>query len=243
MRTIIIILICAASFSVRAQQILDIAAPAETGGNYGTINFLDMSELGHKKVENIPYSDIQGSPFWDDKWNSALLFLSGNRKAKVQKAKLDLYANEIRFIDKDGKEFSLDNTTVLKVIFFKGGDSTTKLAAFESLPDSLNPAKYSYYQVLNNGKYKLLELKKSLVKENEYNPTTGTNEHSFFSKTSYAISDGENITLIKLNQSSVLSFIHPKENAYTWLSENKNKLKSILEIVSFLDYYNNSIKQ
>jgi hypothetical protein len=232
----------AASVSVKAQQALDIAAPAETGGNYGTINFVDMSSLGHKQMENISYSDVSGSPFWADDWNSALFFLSGNRKAKVQKAKLDLYANEVRFIDKSGTELSLENTTVLKIIFFKGTDTTKVLSIFESLPDSLNPAKTSYYQILNNGKYQLLELEKVFVKESEYNPTTGKNDHSFFTKTSYAISDNENIIPIKLRPSDIFPAIHPQALAYEWLKQNNNKLKNVTEVISFLNYYNGILK-
>jgi hypothetical protein len=240
MRTIILILVSLASFSLRAQQNLDILGPSD--GNYATINYVDMSAVGQKKVEMIAYADISGSPFWDDKWNTALFFLSGNRKAKVQKAKLNLYSNEVHFISKDGTELSLENTMLLKVIFFKGTDTATVLAIFESLPDSLSPDKISYYQVLNSGKFRLLVLHKNLVKEGDYNPTLGKSEHSFYSKTSYAISDGENIIPARLNQSSILSAIHPKEYAYKWLTQNKNKLKTVPEIISFLDYYNSSLK-
>ncbi len=243
MRTLIIILISVASFSIKAQQTLDIAAPAETGGNYGTINFVDMSSLGHKKMENISYTDVLGSPFWVDDWNSALFFLSGNRKAKVQKAKLDLYANEVRFIDKSGVELSLENTTVLKIFFFKGVDTTKVLSVFESLPDSLSETKFSYYQVLNSGKFRLLILKKSFVKEGEYNPMLGTRDHSFYSKINYTIANNEDIFPIRsFNQANILPALSASADAIQWLKNNDNRLKNATEVVAFLNYYNTQKK-
>ena len=90
MRILYCVLLCFVSIPSIAQQNLDIAEPSSTGGNYGSINFIDMSSLGQKKVENISYDDISGSAFWDNNWNSALFFLSGNKIVKVQKAKLNL---------------------------------------------------------------------------------------------------------------------------------------------------------
>ena len=96
--TIIIILVSLILFSAKAQQNLDIGMPGETGGNYGTINYVDMSTLGKKKVEMISYSDISGSPFWNDNWNMALLFLNNNTVVKLHKAKLNLYTSEVSIL-------------------------------------------------------------------------------------------------------------------------------------------------
>lgn len=243
MKIIFCVLLCLASAISIAQQTLDVAQPSSTGGNYGWVNYTDISTLGQKKVENIAYDDIRGSAFWDDHWNSALFFLSGNRKAKVEKAKLNLYTNEVHFLNKNGTELSLENTTVLKIIFFKGTDTSTVLAVFESLPDSLSPTKISYYQVLNNGKFRLLILQKTILTESEYDPTLGKREHSFFTKTTYVIANDQKIIPIKsLNQSGIFAAIGASPETEQWVSQNKYKLKTETQVISFLNYCNSKIK-
>jgi len=241
MRMFFLIFLCFASIFTNAQQTLDIAAPSQTGGNYGNISYVDVTTIGQKKIESFSYADVLGSPFWNDDWNTALLFLKKG-VVKVQKAKLNLYTDEIHFVDKSETERAVDNTDVKKVIFFKGADTTKILAVFEALPDSMSTNKLSYYQVLNKGKMRLLVLKKTFVKENEYNPTTGKKDHSFYYKTTYALANNANIFPVKLNQSSILSVIPASADTEQWLKQNKNKLKNESEVVSFLDYYNSVIK-
>ena len=243
MRIIYCVLCCLASIYSIAQQTLGIAEPGGMGGNYGSVNYLDVSTVGQKKVENISYEDVRGSAFWDDKWNAAIFVLSNNQAAKVRKARLNLYTNEVHFMDLSGTELALDNTQALKVIFFKGMDTTTVLAVFESLPDSLSPTKHSYYQVLNNGKFRLLVLQKNSVRENEYDPAVGKREHSFFSKTTYAIANDQNIISIKsLNQSNIFTAISASPEMEQWVSQNKYKLKTEAQVVAFLNLCNSQIK-
>ena len=88
-----------------------------------------------------------------------------------------------------------------------------------------------------------MELKKVLVKENEYNPLSGKREYSFYSKNNYAIADEEKIIPIKsLNQSGLFSAIPESTDYKEWLKQNNNKLKNESEIISFLNYYNSQKK-
>jgi hypothetical protein len=243
MRIIYCVLCCFASIYSIAQPTLGIAEPGAMGGNYGSVNYLDVSTVGQKKVENISYEDVRGSAFWDDKWNAAIFVLSNNKTAKVRKARLNLYTNEVHFMDLNGTELALENTKALKVIFFKGMDTTTVLAVFESLPDSLSPTKNSYYQVLNNGKFRLLVLQKNSVRESEYDPTIGKREHSFYSKTTYAIANDQNIIPIKsLNQPNIFAAISASPETEAWVSQNKYKLKTETQVVAFLNLYNGQNK-
>jgi hypothetical protein len=243
MKIIYCVLLCLASCYSTAQQTMNLADPSSTGGNYSSINFLDAAGLGQKKVENISYDDVRGSAFWTESWNSALFFLSGNKIVKVPKARLNLYTDEVHYLSKSGVEYSFENTKVLKVIFFKGPDSTTILGMFESLPDSLSPTNISYYQVLNNGKFRLLILKKNLVKEGEYDPTAGKREHSFYSKSSYVIANDQNIIPMKsFNQTGIFEMIHASPEQEQWAFDNKNKLKTESQVVSFFNYCNSHIK-
>ncbi len=243
MRKIIITLISIISFTATAQQNLDIGAPGETGGNYGTINYVDLSALGQKKAELISYTDISGSPFWDDNWNAALLFLNNKTVVKVNQAKLNLYTSEVHFIDKSNTEMSGESNDIKRVIFFKGTDTTKILALFESFADSAGHSKPYYYQILNGGKFRLAELKRIFLKEGEYNPMTGKRDHSFYSRTNYAIANNEDIIPIKsLNQANILPALSVPADAIQWLKSTDNKLKNTNQIVAFLNYYNTQKK-
>jgi hypothetical protein len=116
------------------------------------------------------------------------------------------------------------------------------MAVFESFADP-SGTDNAFFRSLNKGKCRLLELKKVSVKESEYNPLVGKKEYSFYSKSTYAISDDEKIIPIKtLNQSSLFTAI-PKASDYSeWLKQNNNKLKNESEITTFLDYYNSQLK-
>ena len=122
-------------------------------------------------------------------------------------------------------------------------NSTKILGVFKSFADSSSSAKLSFYQVLNEGSIELLELKKLAIKEKEYNPMTGSNEHAFIMKESFAISNNNDIVSVKLNQSSILPVIKPCADAYQWLKQNNNKLKSVNDVISFLNYYNDVLKK
>lgn len=243
MKIIYCVLCCFASIHSVAQPTLGVAEPGGMGGNYGSVNYIDVSAVGQKKVDNISYEDVRGSAFWNDKWNPAIFILSNNKVAKVHKAKMNLYTNEVHFIDLKGAELALENTQAIKVIFFNGMDTTAVLAVFESLPDSLSPTKYSYYHVLNDGKFRLLILQKNSVREGDYDPTIGKREHSFYSKITYAIGDDQNIVPVKsLNQANLFTAINASPETERWVSQGKFKLKTESQVASFLTLYNNQIK-
>jgi hypothetical protein len=221
---------------------VDYTSIGELDGSYSKIKSFNSLPDGKKPVENVSYADVQGSPFWDKNWNAAVLVLANGTVTKTQKAKLNLYTNEVHFVNLFNAEMACDNKAIKKVIFFKGIDTSKVMAVFESFA---NPSGTDniFFRSLNKGKARLLELKKVSVKESEYNPLVGKKEYSFYTKITYSISDHEKIIPLKtLNQSSLFTAI-PKASDYSeWLKQNNNKLKNETEITTFLDYYNNQHK-
>ncbi len=97
--------------------------------------------------------------------------------------------------------------------------------------------------MFNEGAIKFLELKKAIIEEKEYNPLVGAKEHAFILKESYAVANNNDVIKVKLSQSSILPIIKPSSEAYQWLKQNNNKLKSVNEVISFLNYYNTILKK
>ena len=221
---------------------IDFTSVGELDVSYSKIRSFNSSPDGQKKVENLSYADVKGSPFWDDDWNAAVFVLANGSIAKTRKAKLNLFTNEVHFVNSVNIEMACENKEIKKILFFKGMDTTKVVAAFESFADA-SGTNNVYYRILNRGKIRLMELKKVLVKENEYNPLSGKKEYSFYSKNNYAIADEEKIIPIKsLNHSSLFSAIPESTNYQEWLKQNNNKLKNESEIISFLNYYNSRKK-
>ena len=200
-------------------------------------NFASLAD-GQKKGESISYEDVKGSPFWEDDWNSAIFVLANGNIAKAKKAKLNLFSNEIHFVSPDKIELSCEHSQIKKIYFFKGSDTSKVIAVFESLADPTSNSNV-YYQILNEGRLRLLKQMKVLVKENDYDPSVGKKEFSFYNKSNYAIADNEKVISIKsLSQSSVFTSV-PKTFEYMeWLKQNNNKLKNEFEINSFFTYFN-----
>ncbi len=228
-------------FSGNAQvQSIDIAAPGSTGGNYGSVRYYDPSMVGQKNTAVLNYSDIEGTPYWNEGWNPAFLFLNRGGIVKLKNVKLNLYTSDIVYIDEKGVEMEALPGMVQKVMFMSQKDTTKVLALFDAFRDSKVANGYAYYRIIADGKWKLLELKKSLIRTVPMSAMAAKKmESSFYTESSYAIASAENISPLKsLNYSNVIAVIHPDTNTEQWLKDNKNTLRKESEVVSFLNYYN-----
>ena len=236
------ILISQSLFSQMEIPKIDFTSVGELDVSYSKIRSFNSLPNGQKKVENLSYVDVKGSPFWDNDWNAAIFVLANGNIAKTQKAKLNLFTSEVHFVNSDNIEMACENKEIKKILFLKGMDTAKVVAVFESFTDA-SGTNNVYYRVLNKGKLRLMELKQVLVKENEYNPLLGKKEYSFYSKNNYAIAEEDKIISIKaLNQSSLFSAIPESTDYKEWLKQNNNKLKNAPEIISFLNYYNSQKK-
>ena len=70
----LILLFIVFTTNTKAQITMSFSDPSATGGNYGYVNVVDPSTIGKQKIELINYSDIEGSPFYSQKWSKAFLY-------------------------------------------------------------------------------------------------------------------------------------------------------------------------
>jgi hypothetical protein len=245
MRTFFVFVFILLSQSLLSQMVIpttDYTSVGELDITYSKIRNFNALPEGQKKVENLSYADVLGSPFWDDNWNAAVFVLANGNIAKTQKAKLNLYTNEVHFVNAANMEMACENRQIRKIFFYKGMDTSKVTAVFESFAEA-GDTKNIFYRVLNSGKLRLMEYKKVSIKEKEYNPLLGKKEYSFFSKTNYSLAIQEKIIPLKsLNPSGILSFIPDSNDYKDWIAQNNNKLKTESEIVSFFNYYNSKAK-
>jgi len=227
------------NINMHAQNLtIDISNPGQ-GPSAGMVRVTNVGAIGDKKATGLTYEDVEGTPFWDDHWNTALLYFKSGAIYKLPKAKLNLYTAEVHYAnDKDG-ELVAETSLIDKIVFLNSNDATKILAVFAVLPDYIDNKPAAFFRVFNNGAYQLIQLQKNLVKVSPFDPLLGKNITSFFTKSYYGIyNNGKTIPLKGLDKNSVLAVVPLNASVEPWIKNNKNKLKSEEDFIALLNYYN-----
>jgi len=239
------ILVCSLFVTTANSQInIAIADPSGTGGNYGNINVIDPATIGNKKIELINFSDIQGNPFYIQKWSKAFLYFKNGNMAKVDQAKLNMYSNEVDFINVNKVEMVLEASNFKRIILMKQEDTSHIASIFECYPALVDESNAeTFYRVLNSGSVQLYVLEKSVLKTGEYDPMQGKAPKTFITKKSYALSNAGVFSQIKnLDRTSILALLNAHQNEEDWLNTNHNKLHNEKEVIAFFEFLNSSKK-
>lgn len=225
---------------LNAQQLTLDLNDAPSTSNYPNIRVFDSDKLGQKKIIGIDYADAEGTPFWQEKWISAYIYIKNGGLVKVEKAKLNLYTGDVHYINESGIELAADISIVEKVIFLQNLDTNKIIAHFISLYDYVNKKPAALYKQFNTkDKYQLLLLQKKFVNLSAFDPLQGKKIATFFNRNNYSIyHNGINTPLKGLDRSSVLDAVPKNEKIDNWLVEKKNKLKNETDIIALLNFIN-----
>jgi hypothetical protein len=208
----------------------------------GNMQVYDPASAKAGKREILTYADIEGSAFWDDKWNPAIIYFNNGTKAKINQAKLNLYTNEIHYINSVGVELVIENQGIIRIVFLNQNNLTQPIASFAKLMNHVSGNGTGYYKVLNAGLFQLILLQKQYVKTSAYDPIQGKSISSFYSKKNYAIyNEGKIIPLEDLNKKSLQAALSNDASTMEFLmKENKSKMKSEKDFTDFLFLFNAS---
>ena len=205
----------------------------------GNMQVFDPANPGASKSKSVSYADVEGTPFWSDKWNPAIVFFTGGGKAKINQAKLNLYTNEIHYLNSDGTELAVENEGITRLVFLNKNNLTQPIASFAKLINHTTGSGAVFYKVLNAGLYQLILLQKQLIKTSPYDPIQGKSITSFYTKKNYAIyKEGKIIALRDLDRASILAAIPVNSLTSDWLTATKSKLKSEKEVIEYLEQVN-----
>lgn len=210
-------------------------------GGVGFVRWNDpAAALGQKKTEELTYADVEGTPFWSDKWNPGYLVMRGNSSVKLQQVKLNIFTGQVHYIDSSGNEMVADASQVPRLILMKAKDTAQVLANFEAYPSLYDGSRLFYYRVLSEGsKYRLMEFQQSFVKKSDYDPLQGKKESRFFIKSQYTIAEYAYMhPLPSLDHDNISHELEMKKQDEKWLMDHRNKLRNESEVVAFLDYLN-----
>ena len=217
---------------------IDISNPGQ-GPSAGMVRVTNVGAIGDKKVTDLTYEDVEGTPFWDEHWKPAILYFKSGAMYKLPKAKLNLYTSEVHYTNEKEGELVAETNLIDKIIFFDSKDSSKITAVFAVLFDHIDNKPAGFYRVFNNGAYQLILLQKNLVKVSPYDPLLGKNITSFFKKYYYGVyNNGKMIPLKSLDKNSVLAAVPFNTSVQPWIKNTKNKLKSEEDFTALLNFYN-----
>lgn len=205
----------------------------------GNMQVYDPANPSKNKGTKLSYAEVEGTAFWSEQWNPAIIYFSNGSKAKINQAKLNLYTDEIHYLSADGTELAVDNKDITRLVFLNKTNLTQPIASFTKLTNHLTNKGLGFYKVLNAGNFQLILLQKQLVKTSPYDPIQGKSLSSFYTTRAYAIYNNGKINSCRdLDRTSILSALPFNSAIDAWLKENKNKLKSEKEVIAFLNYFN-----
>jgi PIN domain nuclease of toxin-antitoxin system len=209
----------------------------------GNIQIFDPANPSSKNNVKQSYADVEGSPFWDEKWNPAIVYFNNGTKAKINQARLNLYTDEIHYINSVGTELAIENQGITRLVFLNQNNLTQPIASFAKLVNHVSGNGTAFYKVLNAGINQLILLQKQFIKTSPYDPIQGKSISSFYSKRNYAIyNQGKIIPLEDLNKKSLQAALANDASTFELLmKENKSKLKSEKEVIDLLESYNLAI--
>jgi hypothetical protein len=212
-------------------------------GSYGTVKFNDFSSLGQKKGTVVDYSEVRGRCFWDNEWNPGVLVLKGGNAIKLKNIKLNLYTNEVHYLNIQGTELIAQAGQVKKIVLFSAKDTLRTIAIFESLSSKEKNKEDGYFELLTDGKIQFLKKTTVHLNKQKYDPMLGKVEYKFVPDAQFFIrKDNALNPLKKINKSSLFSIVGSSSESESWLSSNRNKLKSEEDVVEFLKFINQSGK-
>jgi hypothetical protein len=219
---------------------MDVGSQSSNWGSTSSVNVVDPSTLGNKKIDILNYSDIDGSPFYSLKWSKAFLYLKNGNLIKLDKVKLNMYSNEVNYINNNNVEMVLEAFHFKRILLMKQEDTSHIAAIFECYPDMVDDSKgEAFYRLLNVGHVQLLALDKSILKTGAYDPLLGKNPKSFYTKKFYGLSNMGVFSAVKvLERNTILPIIKSHQVDEDWLNSQHNKLRNETDVTSFLAYFN-----
>lgn len=245
---------CARYYKIGILFLISNTAVAQFVGQPGNIDVVGTGGTGNSgysglnkgfvnSAKIVSYDDVDGSCFWEEKWNRAVLFLTTGNKIKLPKAKLNFYTNDIHYLNEKNEEYTLVKKLIDKIVFIDGADSSKSIGVFKRLKDP--EYNNEFFEILNGGNTQLVKMVQVTLRKMDYNQYRNESRNRFIPKIKYFISNnGVLLKLSGLNKPAVLSALQITSSTEMdkWLKSEKNKLKTEKEVVRFFSFYNSTIK-
>lgn len=130
---------------------------------------------------------IEGTPFYNPNWSRGTVTLQDKKKYEAVSLKLNLYSNDVHYIDETAKSELVAMKGTIQEIELEDVENDGKKVVFRcGYPTVGKNDRGTYYRVLTGGKMSfLLQFKKTIVEEKQFNAASviqkfRTNKFTFF---------------------------------------------------------------
>jgi hypothetical protein len=162
MKFLLLFFFCAAVLSARSQQVVDVS---KTDYTVGQSTFFSAGGEPFVSVKFV--SLVEGTPYFKDDFMQAVLVSKEGQAYRDISVKLDLFDNQLHYLDPKGKEYI--TTTPLREIVMANPASKDSFHFLYSsyLPDTKKELQPGWYLNLASGKATLYTFYKKTVQENK----------------------------------------------------------------------------
>lgn len=194
-----------------------------------------LTDTKGEPISTRTYVDIIGSPYLPSDWQEGLIVLKTGQKYDNIPIRYNMYDDNVEY-RQNGEAFFFKKGSVKEFSFRKKEGNTDKIQLFRCGFENTNKnTGNSYYEVLYDGKYKLLkDYSISILEVKAYN--SAVVEKRFETEELLYVTSSAGVPLrIKKNKKSLLETInHPK--LANWLDSQKNKCRNEAEIIEALKF-------
>jgi hypothetical protein len=207
------------------------------------VNFEGVSNLGKQR---LTYDQVKGSPFYNDDFQQAEIFMSDGRSLGKYPVKFNMLTQEFHFLGKDKAEMVVPNDLARKIVLYDKADTTLQKAVFVRTLYFMTPSGKligEYAEQLNNGHAILYKVsKKNVVTADSL---FGTLKRYYFGTTAaYFIGvNGSVSQLKKLSEDAIFTALPVNGKLEDWVRKNKINLKREEDVLALLKQWNASLKQ
>lgn len=187
-----------------------------------------MTDVNGRPVKELKYTDIDGSPYLREDWSAGLIKTRSGKLQQFARVRYDAFQDELEY-DQAGKYFRL----APEISEFSCGDGTFR----NGFPIIDNHTKDSFYQILYDGKTKVLKkIMIRVITEKAYGSATETKRFLKEEKLYLAI-NGMLQAVKGDKKATMLIFQDKKEALETFIKNQKLKLSSEDDLLKVAEKY------
>lgn len=215
------------------------SSKAQEGGlvSIDILNDQGIFESAFKIRPEGRYREIQGSPYLNPDWKMGQIWLEGDSLPGIFSMRYNVYGNEMQFIV-GNDTFAITNPFVVSSIVLDNREF--KYLAF----DHNGNDNMAYFEVIAEGKYRLLALHKTILNQGKepltpYHPQT-QNDQFLYVKT-YFLQTPDEPNPVKVKDSKKFWATHLHENRTelnAFIRENRIRISRESDLVKLINWKN-----
>jgi hypothetical protein len=206
---------------------------------HGHAQSLGQYDIKGLAITETSYTEVEGNPYLISDWMNGSVTMTGNKSVPA-KLKLDTYKDRLLFLDEKGETLELKNKVLGFTLDIPGGDISDlrPMAFVDFFPATANRTENSWYQLIADGKFKLLKCYRKTIKEDHPYASATVTKTFIPSAIYYTFKDGH-LTEIVLSKKSLLKLFddHP-DQAHAYFKTNNVNLKSDTDLQKLFTWYN-----